>query len=227
MGAVSDGPKIPALEAAEAFGTEHGADIEARKALAALIAGEGDAAKHLERLFSAVSTLAGVEGGVRHVSPDAAREYEALVSRVRQAIVHHLTSSQTALKRARTYLEERIIRQAERCGTEPTDAVVDGAAADVIALTSLDVFSSWLVAPLEQHRPELVACIRAAAMRGVKDGKWRSPGRPSGDDGVAEGGAERRAYEDAMRAMLNAIGIPYVGPESRNPQRSRAKKRGE
>jgi hypothetical protein len=159
-------PPIPALQAAERFGTEHGCDIETRAALETLLAAADatETAKQLAKLFTAVGDLLALPGGPQHASPDAAREYRALVLRARQAVVHHVTKSQTAQKRARNYLDDRIVRQAERVGTKPSKASLIDAASKVVGLSSMDVFSVWLVDALA--RPEGPTLRRPRALQG-------------------------------------------------------------
>jgi hypothetical protein len=225
-----------AAAAAERFGLEHGADATARETIGALVAGKlgpDQGAAQLARLFAAVSELLALDGA-RHVSADAAREYAAMTRKMRGALVHHVQASATAQKRARTYLEERIIRQAEACGSEPTVEALATATANVLALTAGDVWSAWL--PLDAYAEELRACIRAAASLRPRGGRFVSPGGPRAFAGIREGSGGRRvprsfgtteleAYEKALRALCVAVGLLFVERDTRAPARSRAKKR--
>lgn len=225
---------IPALEAAERFGTEHGADIAAREALAALIAGAlgpDEGAGQMASLFAAIAELLTLDGA-RHISPDAAREYAAIARKMRGALVHHAKSSSTAQKRARVYLEERIIRQAEKCGRTPSSGALTAAVEDVLALTAGDVWSAWL--PLARHSDGLRACIRAAAALPIHGGQFVSPGARRTLEGRRREGTHTRAqhfkprqeaYEKAFRALCQATGLPCVEKNTRASARSRAKRR--
>ncbi|MGH7296450.1 MAG: hypothetical protein ACRELB_16050 [Polyangiaceae bacterium] len=215
-------PKIHALEIAERSGAERGADGEAREAISGLLRGDvvadGGAAA-LERLFHALAELLALPGDMRHASPDAKREYAALVRCVRRAVVEHVTSSSTAAKRARTYLEDRIIRRAETCGSKPSQSALAEAALAVIATTEDDVNSSWLVPALDAHRADLARCIAAAAALRPRKGRFVSPGAGARNTPAVE------TYETALRSLCTAVGLPYVPPSTRSPARSRARKR--
>jgi hypothetical protein len=196
----------------------HG-DAHARRELLALLTWDDAGAPELARLFEAVAEALGASNA--RISPDAGREYRELVRRVRRAVEHHVTKSSTAQKRARVYLEERILHAAEKCGANPAKAALAASARDVIALTSLDAFSCWLVDALREHEAEIVACVRAANLRNPRGGQFSPPGR-----GVRNG-ARVRAYEDAFKALCRAIGVAPAAPETRVSARSRAKSRGE
>jgi hypothetical protein len=204
------GPSV-AGDGRERFAAEHGAEVDARKALG-LVHGEPDPARvatELVKLFSAVSELLALPGDLTHISPDAKKEWAALVGRVRRAILDDRTSD----KRRRTYLENRIIRQAAHCQSGSATNIGD-TCQRIVSLTVDDVHTEPLAEKLSKHEAKLAAVVRAAVARKPKNGRFPPPGnryaRPAID-----------AYEQAFRELCEAIGVSVAEASTRASERSR------
>jgi hypothetical protein len=207
------------LRKAEAFGTQHGCDIDARRALSELrdAPDEAASARAVAELFGALAELLShpsVDGpdGL-HISPDSVTEYKLLVGRVRRAVFDY----KNADKRARRYIENRIIRAAGRI---VEGAVTIAEAAQRIAdRTHDDVHTRHLVGKLVAHETELVTCLQAAVARKPKDGKFPPPGARWGLKAI-------EAYDAAFDRLCIVLGVQTATPATRASELSRIRLKG-
>ena len=215
-----------ALRKAEAFGTQHGCEIEAREAIGALRDAKKDApksARALAKLFSSIADL--LEHPSLHdpagllISPDAVKEYELLVGRVARAVF----DDRSVDKRARRYIENRIILAAGRVvnGT----FTIEQAGQRVVELTHDDVHTRPYVEKLASHELELVACLKSAADRKPKNGKFPPPGTHADPYTAIWNRRAIEKYDAAIDQLCTVLGLRTAKPATRASELSRIRRK--
>jgi hypothetical protein len=212
-----------ALRKAEAFGTQHGCDIEARRALSELrdAPDVAAAARALAQMFGAVAELlshASIDdpGGLP-ISPDSATEYKRLVGRARRAVLDEYNAD----KRARTYIENRIIRAAGHVVEGKLS--IEGAAQRVVELTHDDAHTRHLVEKLVTREAELIACVKAAVARNAGHGKGGAGKFPP--PGTRWGLKAIEAYDAEFDQLCVVLGVQTATPATRASELSRIRRK--
>jgi hypothetical protein len=145
------------------------------------------------------------------ISTDSVTEYKRLVGRASRAV----RDENNADKRARTYIENRIIRAAGRVvqGT----LSIEGAGQRVVGLTNDDAHTRHLAEKLANHEAELVACLKAAANLNPRGGKFPPPGK----DRAMTGDLRRATYNEAFEQLCVVLKVQTATPATRASELSR------